>query len=1123
MPSFVSRSVLLLFAMFLMAGCHRSQEENGKGSGNSGESSRNSDADRFLSLMNAGKGYLDQGDPTNAIASYRTAATLLPNDIDLHLNLAISYLMAGDAPSAIREAEIVLGQDADNVAGWFIQGSAHLRMGSAEAAVKALENARKIEPGQTPVLFQLGMARMGLRQWDAAASAFQEGIAVDPNHLHAAAHYQLGLALLRAGRTMEAQQELQLHENGGEGPGGVITAASFERSKYTQARVPFKLEQPDSTGIPLRYVDASTEVFPESGSTLGGPVGLIDVRHDGWTSLFVRESASGFRLLQNTRGKFRAETSISAARAGTNFSKVLVGDLQNDRFDDILLLGHAGSQLYQVGSNGVVTDVSEKSGLARLSAVDGTLMDLDFTGKLDLLAVNGNTHQLQLLRQTKPLEFHDVSSNSGIPDTLVNAVGVVMEDWKRDENMDLIVPLQQGPPLFLEKQRGGKLIPRQETNWGVGTIIATGDFDNDLRVDLAVVEKGKIGVCFNGGSRKEIPLPADAVVSRLVAVDYDNDGWLDLWTVGDRVRVWRNTGLSGFTETTSQIGLDRFRPGTIGDVLFADFDRDCDPDAIVVLKDGGLRYLRNDGGNANSQIKLHLFGNRSNASGLGCKVEVASGGLRLIRTVHQLPVEIGVGRQPKVDSLLVHWFNWPQGFVDLGFDCKEPVFAGELTLQEGSCPYLYAWNGDHFEFVTDILGAAPLGLPLSEARRIESDPEELVWIGTEKTFVPRDDQFQLEITEELREVLYLDEASLVVVDHEPDTEVHPTSKLLPGGPFPTPTLLTLHREHPLVEARNLDQVDVTESLRRVDGKRASPPRLRSPQLRGLAEPHGYILDFGPLDSTQALVLVMNGWLRFGGGMANIAASHDPSLPFPFPTLEAEVAPNLWQPVPVTVGAPAGKTKTILVDLEGKLPHGTRRLRLKEAFEIHWDSIALMEKQSGALTRITTVRPTKAVLRERGFSRLRPLPTDCPPTPDHDAVTPNSVWTIIPEGWCTRYGDVSELVLARDEGLALVQSGDALTLSFDSHQLPQKRAGALREFFLHVDGWDKDSDFHVISGTQVEPLPFHGLNDQAYGTDRRPPFPSDILHSRYNTRWVEGKALKQTARRATATPVRMSGM
>ena len=73
-------------------------------------------------------------------------------------------------------------------------------------------------------------------------------------------------------------------------------------------------------------------------------------------------------------------------------------------------------------------------------------------------------------------------------------------------------------------------------------------------------------------------------------------------------------------------------------------------------------------------------------------------------------------------------------------------------------------------------------------------------------------------------------------------------------------------------------------------------------------------------------------------------------------------------------------------------------------------------------------------------------------------------------------------------------------------------GGLRDFFLYLDGWDKDSDFHVAAGTQVEPLPFHGMQDQNYGREKRPRFASDDLHQKYNTRWVEGRVLKQTARR-----------
>lgn len=1070
--------------------------------------------------MNAGKNYLDQGDATNALAMYKKAQAIVPNDAEVHLNLANSHLIGGLGEEAIREADEVLKLDPNSAAAYFVKGAAYLRLSNPEEAAKALENAQKIDPGETATFFQLGRARMGLKQWDGAIAAFQEGIRMDPNRLHSAAHYLLAQAFLRAGRQEEAQKELQQHQANAGGP--TVSDATFERSKFTQARVPFKLEQPEKEGIRIRFVDATKEALGDGAQKFSGPIGVINGNHKGWTSLFVVEKGRGFRPLWNTNGIFHPAETTYPVIPGANYSKMLVGDLQNDRFDDIVVLGDKGSHLFKFATNGVVMDVTALSRLSNLSAVDGTLMDLDFTGKLDLLAVTANTNGVRVYRQFGPLLFNDITSTSGIPASLHNAHAVMMEDWNRDGIMDVIVSRKEEPPLLLEKQRGGPLVPREPTNWVAGTVFSTGDFDNDLRTDLALVSEGKISICFNGGERKEIGLERGtrstergifrSAISQLVAVDYDNDGWLDLWAVGEKIRVWRNLGLSGFQEQTSELGLDRFDGGAVSEIQFADFDRDCDSDVIVALANGGLRYLRNEGGNANSQVKVQMIGNRSNASGVGCKIEIETGGLRLLRTVHRLPVEVGVGKHQKLDSFLVHWFNWPQGSAELGFNCKEPLFALELTIQEGSCPYLYAWDGQRFRFVTDILGAAPLGLPMAEGRYIEADPEEFVWVGNEQTFPARDGTYQLQITEELREVLYLDEAKLVVVDHEPGTEVHSTDKLLPGKPFPKGTVLTLNNDHPLQRAETLDGKEVTSALKSVDGRRVSPPQLRVPQLRGLAEPHGLVLDFGPLDTSKPLVLVMNGWLRFGGGMANIAASHDPSLSFPFPALDAEVAPGIWKSVDVTVGAPAGKTKTILVDLEGKLTPGTRRLRLTGAFEIYWDRIALMEKNPNARTTSTFITPGEADLHFRGFSPMQNLPSDWPLTPDYDTVSVNSYWTITPGGWCTRYGDVSQLIASRDEGLALLNGGDELSLKFAARSLPTKPAGTVREFFLYVDGWDKDSDFHVAAGTEVEPLPFHGMNDQLCGREKRPRFPSDALHRKYNTRWVEGRVLKQTANR-----------
>jgi hypothetical protein len=1066
-----------------------------------------SPADQFLSLMNVGRNYLDQGDATNAIATYKKAQAIFPNDADLHLNMANGYLAGGAAEEAIREADEVLKLEPNSAAAYFVKGSAWLRLSNAEEAAKALENSQKIDPGEKATFFQLGRARLELKQWDAAIAAFREGLRMDPNRLHAGPRYLLAQALIRAGRQEEANRELQLHQTDAEG-GGAINAATFERSKFTQARVPFKLDQPEKEGIKVRFVDATTEALG-GAQNFSGPIGVIDPNRTGWNSLFVIEKGN-FRLLWNSNGILRPYGERYPTIDGARYSRMLVGDLQNDRFDDVIVLGDKGSHVFALATNGMATDMSATNQIRALSAIDGLLADLDFTGKLDLIAVTANTNRVGIYRQLGPLLFNEITRTSGIPASLQNAQSVMIEDWNRDGVMDVIASRKEGAPLLLEKQRGGPLVPRETTNWVEGAVFCTGDFDNDLRADLAIVSEGKITICFNGGERKEIAGPN--LSTHLLAVDYDNDGWLDIWAVGEKIRAWRNVGLSGFQEQTTRLGLDSFNPGAISEIHFADFDKDCDSDAVIALANGGLRYLRNEGGNANGQFKVALHGTRSNASGIGCKVEVETGRLRLARTVHRLPVEIGVGKHQTLDSFVVHWFNWPQGSAEVPFSCKEPLFALELTIQEGSCPYLYAWDGKRFRFVTDLLGAAPIGLPIAERRYIEADPEEFVWIGNERAFPARNGSYELQITEELREVLYLDEAKLVVVDHEPGTEVHSTDKLLPGKPFPSGTIMTLHNEHPLETATMPDGQDVAAALGNVDGRRVSPPKLRAPQLRGLAEPHGLVLDFGPLDVSKPLALVMNGWLRFGGGMANIAASQDSALPFPFPVLEAEVAPGIWKGVGVTVGAPAGKTKTIVVDLEGKLEAGSRRMRLTQAFEIHWDRIALMEKKPGAQTKITLIGPSEADLHFRGFSAIQDLPPDWPLTPDYDAVSTNSYWTITPGGWCTRYGDVSELIATRDEGLALLNGGDELTLKFPASSLPPKPPGTIREFFVYVDGWDKDSDFHVAMGTQVEPLPFHGMDDQLYGRQKRPPFSSDALHRKYNTRWVEGRVLKQTAKR-----------
>ena len=80
-------------------------------------------------------------------------------------------------------------------------------------------------------------------------------------------------------------------------------------------------------------------------------------------------------------------------------------------------------------------------------------------------------------------------------------------------------------------------------------------------------------------------------------------------------------------------------------------------------------------------------------------------------------------------------------------------------------------------------------------------------------------------------------------------------------------------------------------------------------------------------------------------------------------------------------------------------------------------------------------------------------------------------------------------------------------SFAAAAFPAKPANAERDFFLYTVGWDKDADFHVGQGWRVEPLPFRGMDDQAYDHLTRPATINDTWVGKYNTRWVAPMLVK----------------
>src|SRR6266446_4237312 len=774
-------------------------------------------ADQFTQLMTRGNGFFEKGDVTNAIAIYLKATTVAPESLDARLNLANAYLLADNSQNAIEQCQQALNLDHNSAAGYYLMGCAYLRLNQAEPAVEALQQSQHIDPAVTALNFQLGLAQERLGHLDEAITQFEAVGRFEPQH--PSVHYQLSRLYERVGRTADAAQEMQKHQQlQAKHPGIPGGQSTFERCKYTVPRLAFVLEQPDRYGIPVRFVDATSSAFTQS-SIYRGPMAVVDYNHDGRNSLFVMEGGNGFRLLSNAGGRFQPLGDLLPGKPGAAYRRILVGDLNNDRFEDIIVLGEQASHAFSFATNGRLREITAMAGLRTLQGRDGLLADLDFTGKLDLLTVLPDGRGLRLYRNLGSSYFQDDTADSGLPAILAGAEHLAVEDWNNEDVPGVFVTRNGKPPAFFAKQRAGSFVATNlGTNWPRGSIIATGDLDNDLRADLVVVGDQKLDIIF-ASKKPAISLPLHGLQAKgILLTDYDNDGWLDVIAYGNGLRVWRNQGSAGFTEVTADLGLDKVGP--VDSIVAADFDADGDTD-LIVSTTGGLQFWRNDRGNANRQLKLRLAGNRSNASALGVRVELASGNWRTIRTLQQLPLEIGTGKHDKLDALRSCWFDLASPLVDLPVQTNV-LTLDELTLPAGSCPYLYAWDGHRFKFVTDILGASPLGLPVSKARYIEADPEEFLALGGEQQFMPRDGTYEIRITEELREVLYLDEASIVAVDHPSETLVLPTSKLHSGKPFPPHELWTLRPLATVKKATRSDGLDVTEALSKTDGQMVSP-------------------------------------------------------------------------------------------------------------------------------------------------------------------------------------------------------------------------------------------------------------------------------------------------------------
>ncbi len=1100
----------------------------------------------FTRQMNLGKAHLENRESAKAIEILQAAVRTQPDSAPALRNLARAYLLADRMDDAIAALDQAAPLDPDAAATPYLAGIAFGRKSEFEKAAERFELAARLDPHTPAVRFQLALAYQSAGRDEPAKVQYGETTRLDP--LHAAAWFKLATFARQTGDQAEAQrcqrEFMRLRKLLGEQS---RNAESLERCSHTSAEPPPAPQSPaaDRPTIDVRFTDATRANADDAPAAFAG-VAVIDVDDSGRPRLFAVGRDGTVQLLQ-----IRDDGALRATRCETRLSDAdgpfdcIIGNFHDDvpsgaKYDakvhalnDVLLIPTSGRhRLLKQTARGAFTDVTAAAGLAELKMRHAVWVDADHDGDLDLFIATDET--IVLMQNNGNGTFTDVSIAVELP-KLDSAQSVFAADFDQNAAIDLLALRGSKPSIVIENQRVGRFarMPDPPGPWPEALAVVCDDFNGDGRIDVALFGESGARIIHGGGAgRTRLDYPGMRRIAA-TAIDFDNDGRLDLVLAGSptdggaaRVMAWRN-GETAWRDATEALRIGEIRLPEVRALIAADFDGDGDTDVLAHGIDETLRFLRNNGGNQNRQLKLSLITQKTNPSGYGTQVEIRAGEFFTSRCVYSPVIEIGVGKRQRLDTVQTVWMN---GVVDNQIDAdveSSPLVIIEKNVATGSCPFLYAWDGERFRFVTDLLGNAPVGLPLSRDMLLEADPDEFVVIGPSQSIQPRDGRFVMEVTSEFHEVLYLDAVRLFAVDHESDLEIHVTDKLTPP-PFPPSEIWALgHRRAP-ISAQGSDGVDRTNELREIDGRFAPPGALLPPPYRGMCHPLDITLDFGDkgdalgsnaADSRRRWVLALTGWLQYGQAGANIAMSQNPDMVVIPPRLSVEDADGRWTPIDVVVGMPAGKTKTILVDLDGKLPPGFRRLRLSNTFEIRWDRIALFERRTLADDAIRSAPPIAAEARWRGFSEIRSRAPGHPTTPNYERVFERPPWRSTLEGWCTRYGDMVELIAERDEELAIINGGDAIRIEFDAAAFPPKRDDRARTFLFYSVGWEKDGEYNVTHGNTVEPGPIplgffgpspaerHASGESASAPDGEATAAPERLSDKYNTRWVPRDQLR----------------
>ena len=432
----------------------------------------------------------------------------------------------------------------------------------------------------------------------------------------------------------------------------------------------------------------------------GMGVAVGDYDNDGDPDVFLTALGGG-HLFRNDGGTFRDVTEEAKAKASDGWlTSACFFDMENDGDLDLFVCVYvAWSADFDRGQNFQLVGTGQGRAYGPPTAFGGSLCVL--------LRNEGGT-------------FADVSEAAGIrvrtPDhkaPVGKSLGVAPHDVDGDGLVDLAVANDTVPNFLFHNLGGGRFeevgitsgIAFDQSGSARGAMgIDWADFKNDGSLGLAIgnfanemtalyvtddptsLQFSDLANLYGLGAPTQPPLKFG-----LFFFDYDLDGRLDLLSANGHLesdiakvqatetyeqsaQLFWNTGKAGRALFAlvgpENAGPDLFRPVVGRGSTYADIDGDGDLDVVLTVNGGPARLFRNEGGDKNHWIRLHLSGDPSNRSAIGAKVTLKAGD-RLVRrqlfpakgylSSVELPLTFGLGQAGRADEVTI---TWPSGKRD---------------------------------------------------------------------------------------------------------------------------------------------------------------------------------------------------------------------------------------------------------------------------------------------------------------------------------------------------------------------------------------------------------------------------------------------------------------------------